>query len=157
MNKIAEALEQIREANICARKILMNEMKENPPEGFENLEVNSRIGQPAPNSVLFRELFYWIHLNDKDDPTKVYWINLFAEVLDTQSGNLHTVPNVIQFCKNVKYQNNRYGLNRLNEKREWIIESHKNTKLSAFHIDDILSDPEAAHQILIEFIEFVKK
>lgn len=155
MKMIATALDSIREVNIKARKILLKEIQENPPKGWEGLVVNTRIGLPAPNAPLYRELFYWVHITEKNDSIKVYWINLFAEVLDTQSGNLHTVPNVIQLCKNVKYQNGRYGLNLQADNRQWIIQSHRNTKLASLKVDDLLDNPAAAHQVLEEFLEFI--
>ncbi len=152
---IASALNEIRAANIEARRILLHVFKVNPPVGLEGLVVNSRCGIPAPKATMFRELFFWIHFSEKDNPKKVYWINLFGEILDTQSGNLHTVPNLIQFWKNVKYQNNRFGINFYTEDKKWIMANPKDSKLSSYIVDDLIADTSLAHKILSEFSEFV--
>ncbi|MCC8120088.1 MAG: hypothetical protein LIP09_15275 [Bacteroidales bacterium] len=153
---ITSALNEIRAANIEARRILLQEIKNNPPLGLEGLVVNSRCGIPAAKATMFRELFFWIHFSEKDNPEIVYWINLFGEILDTQSGNLHTVPNHIQFWKNVKYQNHRFGINHFTEDKRWIMANPKDSKLSSYKVDDLITKPSLAHKILMEFSEFVK-
>lgn len=52
-------------------------------------------------------------------------------LMDTQSGNLHTVPNLIQFWKNVKYQNHRFGINHFTEDKRWIMANPKDSKLES--------------------------
>ncbi len=138
--RLLEAQKEIKEELV----LQMNEsiLAEDVPN------IQSTQGKKFKND--YRE-YYWIKVRTK---LSHYWITLFHNDVDENSGNFHTQIGRIQFWKDISYKESRIGTpNRRDSSGQWQF-CRGNSYDSGFRIDEA---EYSAKKVVEKFLEFLEK